>query len=300
MITGFKNALLNPDFSFWDYGVGPFTVSGYTASRWKMALTGAPTVSVSQGTNGATTATPKWLRGRPNLSVNVTGYTAGADTITITQRIEAGERFGQQNLILSGVASGPAGAHFYVTINGNAHKVSTEGDSGGVPILTHFVFSQVIDDPSTEYIPVDIFTRPSATGLYRLHFAQQEFSEVASEPSPFEIRAKATERMLLNRYVYPIPVGLSGIASSTSNFAAPVPFPVEMRTAPTFKGLLTANVNVNLLSSGGAQTAASPTYSSSTHAQGARLVILGYAAALTAGSQYYLGTAGVGVYDADY
>lgn len=300
MITGFRNALLNPGFDFWDYGAGPFTVSGYTASRWKLALTGAPTVSVAKGTNDATTATAKWLRGRSNLEITVSAYNPAADTITITQRMEAGERFGQQNAVLSGIACGPAGEHFYVSVDGHAHKIETQGQSGGVDIPTHFSIAQVIDDPVNEYIPVEIFSRPSATGTFKIQFAQLEFNEYASQPAAFELRNTATERMLLNRYVFPVPVGQPGIASSTSNFAMAIPFPVQMRTTPVFRGLLTANVNANLLSSGGATTSAAPTYSASLHTQGARLVITGYAAALTAGSVYYLGTAGVGIFDADY
>lgn len=300
MITGFVNALINPGFRFWDYGEGPFTVSGYTASRWKMALTGAPTVSVARGTTSSSSNLPKWLRGRDHLAITVSAFNPAADTITITQRQEYGDMFGEQNTILSGIAFGPAGEHFYVSVEGHDFKVETQGvDGDGIDIPTHFAFPCVITDPATAYVSVECFSRPSATGDYKLAFVQLEYSEYASDPSPFEIRNYAVERQLLNRYVFPVPVGQPGIASTTSNFAMAIPFPVEMRTTPTFS-LLKTNVNAILLSTAAAVNTAAAGSATAIHAEGARLVITGFGGLLTAGSVYYLGTEGVGIFTADY
>ncbi|CAB3931656.1 hypothetical protein [Achromobacter insolitus] len=302
MINGFVNALLNPGFDYWDFGVGPFTTNNvYTASRWKLALTGTPDVSIQPGTNDGSAVTPKWLRGRPNMTINVNAYNPATDSIQLRQRVEQGTRFGEQCVVLSGIAAGPAGAHFYVAVDNQHFKVETQGQDAGIDVLTHFSFAFTIGAQAQEFLPVDGFTRPSSTGTFKLLFDQAEFSEFFAEPSPFELRNPATERMLLNRYVYPLSRGMVGTTTTTGVHLA-VPFPTAMRINPNFRLLKTTGVDLTSMTAGTTTSSSSTINASSTGVSqtGGRLSLLNGWAGLTNGGQSMLATDGIGVYDADY
>lgn len=303
MINGFSNAALNPGFDQWDLGVGPFSANGYTATRWKLALTGTPSVSIQPGTNDSSAVTPKWLQGRTNMTINVTAYNPATDSIQLRQRIEQGKRFGEQCVILSGIAAGPAGAHFYVAVDNQHFKVETQGQDAGIDVLTHFSFAFTIGAQAQEFLPVDAFARPSTTGTFKLLFNQPEFSEFAAEPSPFELRNPGLERLLLNRFVYPLPRGLVGVGNAAgTGIVLAVPFPTTMLVNPNFRLLKTTGVALMPMATGSSVTSSSTITASSTLASqtGARLALSAGWSALTPGALYMLATDGVGVYDADY
>lgn len=298
MNTGFVNALHNPGFDFWDYGNGPFTAAGYTASRWKMALTGTPTVSVAPVANSSSISIPKWIRGRNMLQINLSSYNPSTQNVSIFQNIERGERLSYSTAIFSGIAYGPAGQHFYVSINGKYQRVDTKGDDGGVPIGTHFTFTESVYVQATEYITVEVFSRPSATGVYSIAFAQVEFHDADTYPSAFELRNPSIERTLLNRYVYPVTRGHFGFGDGATSFLSSINFPVPMRTTPTFTALLTASCVINNLSSGATVSAATPTYTIGTaNTTGCRMKIDGFTA--TTAIPYMLNSS-IGVMTADY
>lgn len=297
MSTGFRNTLMNPGFDFWDYGVGPFAVAGYTSTRWKLALAGAPVVSVTKGTTSSSLALPKWLRGQSNLTIAVNTYTPATDDITIQQRVDIGGRLGERRLALSIVAAGPAGASFSVSIDGTRHRIYTKGlDGGGEDILTHACIYEVIDAVATSDMPIEIFAEPSGTGTFKVMFAQLEFTDGIA--APFELRTRSTERMLLSRYIHPIGRGLFGIGDGATGFLSSVRFPTEMRVNPTWRPILTSNITINDLSSGGVVNAATPTYTVTlANTFGARVKITGFTA--TTAIPYMLSSE-IGFFDADY
>lgn len=303
MNTKFVNALHNPQFAFMDYGAGPFTTSGYTASRWKMTITGSPSVSVSQGTNGSTSATERWYREKTNLSINVSSYTAASDTIVIRQHVEDSAALDERIMTLSGIAFGPSGQHFYVGVGNNFQKVDTLGQSGGVDVPTHFSFTLTVPAQPTAFLAVDIFTRPSSTGTYKIAFAQLQVGSMETGVAPFELRSPETERRIMARYVHPVPANISGVTSTTSAFFG-VPFPVPMRTMPTYTALKTAIGDLSLVSLTGGVSSTSTVLTnhatSDMTASGARLALQNGWSGLTNGGATMLATSGIGVFSADW
>jgi hypothetical protein len=293
MKTTFINAVMNPDFSFWDYGTGPFTGSGATASRWKMTKTGNPTVSVQKGITPSDSSIPKWLRGVPCMDIAITTLSAG-DDVQVRQIVENGEKLGNQLFALSGVAFGPDGASFYVGFSNFYKKVITKGDN--VPV--RFCFTEAISDPATT-LSVDAFMSPSTTGTFKLAFIQLEALKQDALPSPFQLRNQAIERQLLNRYVYPVGVGISLRSSTVSAFGG-IRFPVPMRIIPTFKPLITTGVKIQDVISGVESASGNVGYAASVTENGGRLSLTNGWSGLTNGSVHMLNTENIGVFDADY
>lgn len=303
MKTGFVCAALNAGFSHWDFGVGPFTADGYTATRWKRASSGSPSISIERGVNDNLASTPKWLQNQPYMIIDVNAFNPATDTIQLRQRLEQGGRFGEQCVILSGMAAGPAGGAFYAAIHNQSFKVETKGQEAGVDILTHFNIAFTVGLQDMEFMPIDVFTRPSSTGRYKLFFAMPEYSEYLAEPSQFELRNPGLERVLLNRYAYPLPRGITGVANAAgTGIVFGVPFHTTMRVNPNFRLLKTTGVDLVPLIAGPKVTSSGTISSASTEPSqnGARLALSNGWTGLTPGALYMLATDGVGLYDADY
>lgn len=295
MQIGFINTLLNPGFDFWDYGAGPFTVSGYTASRWKLNRTGSPTVSIQKGSTPSDTSIAKWIRGTNCLDINVSAINPG-DNVQVRQIVSNGTRLGNQTFSLSGIAFGPDGASFYVGFNNFFKKVTTKG--ANVPVKFEFIES--IDDPATQ-LSVDCFDSPSQTGLFKIAFIQLEALRIEARPSSFELRNAGLERGLLNRYVFPVRAGQTFVSSTTSAFAA-VEFPVEMRVTPTYRALKSADIAISSVTTGTSNPSTAPitNTASGISTTGARVALQNGWTGLANGSLNRLETDYIGLFEADY
>jgi hypothetical protein len=289
------NLLLNPDFSFWDFGTSSVTTNGYTASRWKLLLTGSPSVSVGKGAASSDGAVPKWIRGTDCVNINVSSISSGED-IKLRQIVENGTRMGEQVFALTGVAFGPSNGHFYVGFNSYYQKVATKGPNEPA----YFSMIEAINNPPTE-LSVDAFSSPSTTGLYKIAFIQLEALKPGQSPSPFELRNPAFERTLLNRYVYPISSGQL-FFSGTSSVYAGIQFPTEMRAAPVYRPRLTSGILIKNIVSSAENTSGVSTIQTATNIneKGARLLISNGFSGLTNGDAHLLLTNNIGVFDADY
>lgn len=301
MRTPRVNALINGEFRFWDYGAGPFTANGRTASLWTMILTGTPGVSVAPGVNANDSATPKFLRSRANLSINVTELDPG-ENVRVSQLVEEGNRFGRQMMILSMIVSGPDGESFFCAIDGHAKKITTRGPDSAGANLVHVTHRQVIPDIAATTLAVDIFTRPSAAGLFKIHIAQLCLLVTEVDPLPWELRNAAEERALLNRYVYPVSAGNQGVSSTVSLFLG-IRFPSPMQATPTYVPRKTAAGAIDTVH----LTASTKTTSTGTTGHtatditpnGCRLALTNGWTGLVNGSAQVLATDEVGVFDAD-
>jgi hypothetical protein len=298
-----RNLLLNPVFEFWDYSTS-ITASGYSANQWKLARSGGtpPTVTVSQGTTGATTATPLWYRNKPCLSIDISNLGSADANTQIRQVIEAGTRFSTEHVCLSMIVHGPAGATFQCGANGQYETVTTLGDTAGVDIPVFVQITNPLNTVATT-LSCDIFNKPSMIGVYKIVIAQLEVLEKDFAPSSWEFRDSSLERMLLNRYAIPVNSGTPGVSSTTSLFLD-VKFPVPMRVPPTYIDKLTAigSLKTTQMTSGTETTstvlATHTATNISTH--GARVAISGAWAGLTNGSIHMLTTDAVGLLDAAY
>lgn len=373
MLTAFKNAAMNPLFSLWDYGVGPWAVTGYTATRWKLIRTLTPTISARQTTVDASTAVDKWLRGQNALLLDVPTLAAG-ENAEIRQYQEAGNRHGRGLVNMKVMIAGPTGRTVKVGFNGNTTTVKASGISGSVSaastaqsggastiqlantesavdgalvgkyielvggtgngqirkitaytgatrtatvdaawltqpnnttsykwgsnwIPQYVEYQATMDDPAQEYVTIDPISSPQQ-GSWLIAAVQLEYVHNAPIASPWEIRPQHVERVLCNRYVLPVGYGQFGMGDGATSFLTSVRFPVQMRVAPTFVSQVAANATINLISSGGLVTAATPTYTVTLiQSLGARMKIDGFSA--TTANPYMLSSA-VGIFDADY
>ncbi len=217
--------------------------------RWKLELTGSPAVSAQPGTLPADIGQDKWLRGKSALNLTVTTLGAG-DSIKLIQRIEAGERFSRQAARLTLVLYGPDGGKVRFGVGTTSRIVETRG----VTTALSPSYMETIEDPAQEYLNLTI--EPLTTGAFQLALVQLDWPDNLSAPPSLELRSRQTERMLLNRYVYPLRRGLY-VATGGSTQYLPVSFPVMMRTVPTL-AYTAPSVQIQELRSGTVATITSP------------------------------------------
>lgn len=249
MLPGFTNHAINPDFYFTDFGTAARTTSGYVVPRWKLELTGAPAVSAQPGTLPADIGQDKWLRGKSALNLTVTTL-GGADTVKLVQRIEAGERFSRQPARVTTVLYGPDGAQLRYGIGVTSRIVTTRGATTAVTVT----YMETIDDPAQEYLPLTL--EPLTTGAFQVGLVQVDWPDNLSSPPSLELRSRQSERMLLNRYVYPLKRGLYVATGATTQYL-PINFPVNMRAVPTL-AYTAPSIQFQELRSGTVATIAAP------------------------------------------
>lgn len=249
MLPGFTNHLINPDFSFTDFGTTSRSTDGYVVPRWKIALTGAPTVTAIPSTLPADIGQPKWLRGKAGLTVNATALAAG-QRVRLTQRIEAGERFSRQAARVTVVLYGPDGGKVRYGIGSTYRTVTTRGATAAVTAT----YTETVDDPTTEYLEAGI--EPLTTGAYQIAFVQVDWPDDLTAPPSLELRSRQIERTLLDRYVYPLRRGMYVATASTTQMI-PANFPTEMRIAPTL-AYTAASLQIAELRAGTVSTVTSP------------------------------------------
>jgi hypothetical protein len=299
-----RNLLLNPLFEFWDYSTS-ISISGYSANRWKLTRSGGtpPTVTVSQGTTDNSSDTPLWYRNKSCLQIALSNLGSSDPNTQIRQTIEMGTRFTTSMLALSMIVHGPSDGEFQAGFNNQLRTVLTKGQNSGVDIPTFVRMIQPLNTVAST-LSCDIFTNPSQTGTYKIVAAQLEVLDKDLQPSKWLIRDPALERMLLNRFCFPIDAGHQGVSSTTSVFLA-TKFPVPMRTTPSYTAKLTATnaLSSTALTTGTATLSAAGT---TTHTatditpNGARLALTSGWSGLTNGAACMLGTDGIGYFDADF
>jgi hypothetical protein len=298
MLSGFRNHLMNPQFQLWDYGTGAFTTSTFTATRWKLERTGtAGVVSVSQGTVSSDAAVAKVWRGRNCLAVTTTAGLLTTDTGPIRQRIENGERFGQQSVRMTVVAAGTSGKTFEYGItagSGGDHRygrITTTGET--TPVVGSI--EVMLPLPSTTYWIVDCFRPVSASATFKIIYVHLEYRHNGvQQPHPYELREPGLERLLCARYVWPI--GGAAEATSTTAIAAVARPPVEMRAAPSVVKVS----NPTFVDMAGVSTAGSGTTFAVTDATtgGARVTANGFTG-LTSGSRGMFSAIGSALLEAE-
>lgn len=233
--TQYTNHLMNGQFQLWDYGNGPFTTSGFTATRWKLERTGTVgVISVAPGTISSDSAVPKWWRGRTCMAVTTTSGLLTTDTGPIRQRVEEGERYAQQVVRLTVVATGTSGKSFdfgFTAGSGGDHRYARITTAGDTTVVIG-TLERLMPLPSTTYWIADCFRPVSASATFNIAFAQLEYIHPGDRAAPLEVLAPDEARKRCARYVWP--VGLNPAqATSTTAIATWVRAPVEMRTTPS-------------------------------------------------------------------
>lgn len=301
----YTNICNNPQFSLWPWGTSGFagvasTVNyGKSAARWAFQKTaaGGDTVTISKGTNSTTTKYNKWLRGEPNMTIDISALAVNS-TMKVRQFIDDGQDFGQNLVAVTLIASGPAGESFFFGVGENYDTLETLGDdSAGDPILVTKTTFFAFDDPVFTYMLVTPFESPSNIGTYRLHYIQAEVLMDSEKISDLEIRTDAQEWNIISRYITPIKQGMFATGATGTTVRIPVTAPPGgWRVTPSVptEGRA-ASVNVILNTTGATVANAAPTFAVSVNPTannyGAVITLGGFtAAAITAGDQYVIGT----------
>lgn len=292
MLPGFTNHLINPDFFFTDFGTTSRSTTGYIVPRWKLDLTGAPTVSAIPSTLPSDIGQPKWLRGKSAVTMNVTSVST-VNRVRLTQRIEGGDRFSRQPARVTVVLYGPDGGKVRYGIGSTYRTATTRGETTQVTAT----YTETVDDPSTEYLEVSI--EPLTTGAFQAALVQVDWPDNLAALPSLEIRSRQTERMLLNRYVFPLRRGLY-VATATGTQMVPVTFPVGMRVAPTL-AYNAPSIDIAELRSGTVSTISAPTVTVlDATTGGCRVRITGTPAPAPAATDGYLLTDFAAILTADY
>jgi len=291
----YKNIAHNPRFQLWPFGSSGIVATGPTAARWKLELTNAnDVVAVSKGTNASTTKYDKWMRSEANMTIAVTGLDA-ASTLRIRQFQEWAEDFGQNCVVMTVIASGPAGSSFYFGIGDNYDTLTTLGnDAGGDPIMVAKTSTFAFDDPVYEYMRVTPFESPSAVGTYRLHYVNAEVMANPNERSEFELRPEWEEWDIIKRYITPIKTGMFATGAGVTGIRIPVVAPPGgWRIAPSIApGGRATSVKINLNSGGTEITNNAPVFTLATtpppNVHGCVILFTGFTTTAAA-SQYVIG-----------
>ena len=259
------NRVLNGNFSVWQRGAGSFTTEGYTADRWRMALSGATASVTRQSFTVGQTDVP----GNPNYFFRL-AVTTGDNACRAENYIEDATTFAGQIITISFYAKGtnPSLGNLEVILRqefggGGSAAVST---TAGTIVLTSSWqrFTKTITVPSVSgktigtnsSIVLDI-RQPAAdtgTAAWTLDLANVQI-EVGSTASPFQTATGTLsgELAACQRYYFRSSANASnsyavmapsGYMSSTTSGTVNVVFPVSMRIAPTsvdFSGLGTQN-----------------------------------------------------------
>lgn len=255
-VSGFRNALINGNFSVWNRGT-TFTnaANTYTADRWRIATDGVGTnidVNWQPFTPGLTE-----VPGEPNsyIRIDQTVAGSGATFTDIRQYIENVRTFNGQTVTVTFYAK----AQVNTTINGI--RLTQRFGTGGSPssdVATQPVGSINVTTSWAKYTYT--FSLPSVSGktigtneddslefrirlplnsVYRIDIAQIQL-ELGPVSTPFERRSVPAEKLLCSRYFLgPFqPRTYLGNATGTANIW--FPFPTQMRRVPDINYTLAA------------------------------------------------------------
>lgn len=260
--SGFKNAIINGNFDFWQRGTSQTLsttsdTSYFVADRWLNYFNGTGgvrTVSRQTFTNGQTQVpgNPAYFF-RFSQSIAPTGCTLNA----ITQRIESVRTFAGQQFTFSFWAKA-ASAFTLPEIsigqdfgNGGSPSPQTYTTFLNISISTtwtKYTFTATLPSISgktlgtngNDHISVNWFCPTSSTFTLDIAQVQLERGPIATD---FEQRPIGTELALCQRYYYAVPGTNKGVClgtygyrpkatGATGNYGRNFYFPVTMRAAP--------------------------------------------------------------------
>lgn len=242
---GFKNAIINGDFRFWQRGTSTASSSVYLADRWQNNFNGS----------GITRTDSRQAFGTANGLVNhnapyffrteITGTISGATSNFIQQKIESVETFQGRQVSVSFWAKADAsrtlGVRFLQQFGtGGSPSGDVSTSVGNASLTTSWQrFSYTVPLPSTSGLTIGSDGNDRLT--LRLDFplntactidlfgVQVEAGPVATD---FEYRPLTLEELLCRRYCWVIGQALIGTVAGTTAVAAGPPLP-PMRATPS-------------------------------------------------------------------
>jgi hypothetical protein len=260
-LAGFRNAIINGNFDFWQRGTSQTAVGYGSADRWQNAFAGSTSTMSRQAFTVGQTAVP----GEPEYFVRMTvSSVAGGDNFAILlQAIEGVRTFAGQQVTISfwakadasknisiefqqnfGTGGSPSSSVFNIGTTKKALTTSWQKISHTVtiPSISGKTLGSVNNSSLVALIWFDaggsFNTRTDSlgqqSGTFDIAQVQLEAGPVAT---PFERRPIGTELALCQRYFtvsthrvnsYPAQFG-----SITTFYGATVSLPVQMRNAPT-------------------------------------------------------------------
>lgn len=256
-VSGFRNALINPNFSIWQRGnsFAVTTATGYCADRWGWSRTGTgSTLTISRQ---SFTAGQQDVPDEPEFFLRYDQTVAGttATSNDLFQRIEDVRTFAGQQVTLTFYAKAAAAINIGTVIltqnfgaGGTVSGAVTTNVATNVAIgttwskytLTFNVPSiatrNIGTTPNTSYLQLAFRLPLNAVFTFDIAQVQMEASPAATA---FERRPIGVELALCQRYYYRIAPGAttrrfgSALTASTTTGRALTFFPVTMRVAPT-------------------------------------------------------------------
>lgn len=220
---GFKNAIINGKFDIWQRGPGPFTgASDYTADRWNIARSGATgSVTRTQFTPGNGIL---GLESQYYLSALVTSVTGAANYFYIQQKIEDVRTFAGNEVTVSFWAKantnkyiaiefiqnfGTGGSTSVTGIGSQKISVTTEWKRYSATVSIPSIYTKTISSSGDDRFILNFYfdagtdynTRAAnlghQSGTFDVFGVQLELGNQATN---FEIRPKAAESVLCQRY----------------------------------------------------------------------------------------------------
>lgn len=242
-LTGFRNDILNGDFSVWPEGTSGFTATGYTAAQWKLANGTGASNSIGRATL-ATGAVSKY-------ALEWQRSVAGTAASVLFQPIEGVETRAEKTVTVTFFASSSLATEISVYL---AQSFGT----GGSPSATVFAVAQTVNLTPGMAKYALTFDLPSIVGktlgtngndslqvtFRRAHDATNPTATVfltrvshvegdaRQEADPFSARPAGMDDLLCKRYFEVLAQDLAFGDTALATSRGQWPFLVEKRVAP--------------------------------------------------------------------
>ena len=259
---GFKNVIINGKFDIWQRGAGPFTgTSDYVADRWNIARSGATgSVTRSQFTPGDGIL---GVESQYYMSTSVSSVVGSANYFYIQQKIEDVRTFAGNNVTVSFWAKantnkyiaiefvqsfGTGGSASVTSIGSQKFAVTTSWKRYSATISIPTIYTKTISTSGDDRLALNFYfdagtdsnARTASLGHQSGTFDVFGIQvELGNQVTNFEIRPKAAELALCQRYYYRVtstggysPFGM-GLCYLTASAIGLITFPVTMRKAPS-------------------------------------------------------------------